>query len=138
MSRTRIYRLWTDMLTRALNPCYKQAKDYSGRGITVVKRWRVFENFLEDMGQPPSSGHSIERRDNDKGYSKDNCYWATKKQQARNTRTNRLITIGDETYCVAEWAERRNIRKSIVYDRLYAGWTPEEALGFIQRTKGSN
>lgn len=74
---------------------------------------------------------SIERRDNSLGYSPENCYWATKIQQARNTRANRYLTIGDETYCLAEWAERRNTKPQTLWKRLKRGWTPEAAVDLI-------
>jgi hypothetical protein len=126
MTNSRIYHLWADMLTRARNPNYKQAKDYSERGITICERWLSFENFFKDMGQPPSPKHSIERRNNNLGYSPDNCYWATKIQQARNTRTNRFITYESETLCMAEWAERLNMNYGTFCSRIYRSNRSEE------------
>ncbi len=133
MSRTAVYHRWFKMLTRCCNPRSKDYPNYGGRGITVCERWQNFENFYADMGEPPPN-HTIERLNNNLGYSPENCRWEPKEVQARNTRANRFITIGNETYCVAEWAERRGIRKSIVYERLYDGWAPEEALELVQRT----
>lgn len=135
MSRTRVYRLWCDMHTRASNPRFKQFSDYGGRGISVSERWHTFESFFEDMGQPPTVNHSIERRDNNLGYSPENCYWATKKQQARNTRANRRITINGETRCIAEWAEQYRISARLVYERLNRGWTPEQAVGLVVKDR---
>lgn len=134
MSRTAIYRRWADMLTRARNPNYKQAKDYSERGISVCERWLSFENFYADMGDPPT-GYSIERKNNDLGYSPENCHWAPKKAQARNTRTTKLLTVGDETYCQAEWAERVGVTPYQIYKRIKDGWTPEEVAGYKPRTR---
>ena len=82
---TKAYTAWTNMLTRCTNPNFKQWQDYGGRGITVCDRWYVFENFLADMGEPLPD-LTLERIDNDKGYSMGNCKWATYAEQRANQR----------------------------------------------------
>lgn len=86
MSRTRIYNIWKGMLAR----CYSTKADnylrYGGRGIAVVARWHTFELFLLDMGEPPSIEYSLDRQNNNLGYFKDNCRWATLQEQAANKR----------------------------------------------------
>jgi len=79
MTGTNIYRLWVGMLTRCYNPKVKIYKYYGGRGIDVDERWHDFSNFYTDMGDRPH-GLQLDRIDNDRGYSKDNCRWATPKE----------------------------------------------------------
>ncbi len=89
MSRTLTYSTWHSMKSRC-NLHHERYKDYNGRGITYDPRWDQFENFFEDMGVKPP-GLTLERKDNDKGYSKDNCEWATPTQQAHNKRNNNPV-----------------------------------------------
>lgn len=75
------------MKQRCLNPNNNQFHNYGARGITVCDRWLdSFENFYNDMGEPPTSSHSLDRIDNDRGYSPDNCRWATPSEQTYNRR----------------------------------------------------
>lgn len=83
MKQTPTYNSWRGMKQRCLNPNHEHYSRYGGRGITVCKAWLKFENFLEDMGERPL-GKTLERKDNDKGYSKANCCWATRRVQRLN------------------------------------------------------
>jgi len=85
MEGTRIYNVWASMLQRCRNPNHRAFHNYGGRGITVCKRWEKFENFFADMGLPPPN-RSLDRRDNNRGYTPDNCRWATRSEQNRNQR----------------------------------------------------
>jgi hypothetical protein len=87
-SKSRVYRIWSCIITRCTNPKAINYERYGGRGITVCERWRKFENFFEDMGEPPP-GLTIDRTDNDGPYCKDNCAWRTASEQAKNRRSRR-------------------------------------------------
>ena len=126
---TRAWKIWSGIKQRCLNPKNSAYKRYGGRGITVCDKWLTLEGFLEDMGEPPD-GMSIDRKENDKGYYKDNCRWATDTQQARNTSANRVITIGNEKNTLAEWCEILGIKYTTAHSRLRRGWGAEKALGF--------
>ena len=86
LSRTAEQYIWSCMRQRCKNPKNPVYKHYGGRGIAVCERWNSFQNFYSDMGPRPTSKHSIERVDNDKGYDPTNCIWATRYVQAKNQR----------------------------------------------------
>lgn len=128
-SATRAYRIRSGMLQRCYNPKHIHFDRYGGRGITVCARWRESSAaFIEDMGQPPSGLHTIERRDVDGPYSPDNCYWATQKDQQRNRTNNRIVIVAGERLVLATAAERYGVPYSKVKRRLRAGWPVERAL----------
>jgi len=126
--RTQAYRTWAAIHNRCTNTKYEKYSQWGGRGIKVCQRWSKFENFLKDMGDPPTRQHSIDRIDNNRGYSPSNCRWATPKEQGRNKRNNRLITFNGKTQCLSAWAEEYQIKSSIIADRLKHGWDIEKAL----------
>lgn len=87
---SRTYNSWANMLQRCTNKKRPDFADYGGRGILVCDDWLTFKHFLNDMGERPL-GTSIDRKDNDKGYCKDNCKWSSDFEQARNRREPRRI-----------------------------------------------
>lgn len=124
---TRAYGVWCSMRSRCNNPNSPAFANYGGRGISVDPRWNKFSNFIEDMGHP-ADGMTLERVDNDKGYSKENCIWADRRTQGRNTRRNVLLTINGETKPLCVFAERSGIAYKTVHQRLNKGWTPYDAV----------
>jgi hypothetical protein len=130
------FRAWISLRHRCESPKSPSFKDYGARGITVCERWSSFENFLADMGPRPSPDHSIDRRDNDKGYGPDNCRWATWAEQASNKRNNRVLTINGETRTLAQWARLAGLASSTLDNRLKDGWTLEEAVSAKPWAKG--
>ncbi len=130
MSRTSTYKSWQAMRQRCENPRYHYFETYGGRGIKVCERWQSFENFLADMGEKPSRSHSIERTNNNGNYEPDNCCWATKKEQSRNTRTNRIVTAFGRTEPLVCFIEGGPNSKEYerVRRRLERGWDVERAI----------
>lgn len=100
---------------------------YGERGITVCERWMIFENFYEDMGPRPK-GLTLERIDNAKSYSPDNCRWASRREQCVNRSMTRWLTFKGETLCMDDWARRYGLRKQNIWTRLNAGWSVAKAI----------
>lgn len=132
-----MYRLWTKMIERCAYKTSYIYKWYGERGITVCKEWQEsFEQFLADMGPRPEGVgptgralYSLDRIDNNKGYCKENCRWATTKEQASNTRRNVRITIDGITATITEHANRIGIPPKNLRSRLLLpGWTIEAAI----------
>lgn len=127
-SGSKIYDIWIQMRMRCSNPRNKRWGDYGGRGITVCDRWASFDNFLSDMGDRPR-GRSLDRIDNNGPYSPENCRWANRREQANNTRSNRLVSVGGKTQSVSAWLRELGGNKHSFYRALRAGRSEKEALG---------
>lgn len=125
LSRSRIYTVWRNMHARCADASDPR---YGGRGIKVCARWAKFENFLADMGAPPSSKHTLDRRDNDGDYDKRNCRWATPTIQARNTSKNRKVRYQGMFIPLVEQCERARLPYKTVHARLKRGWPVYKAL----------
>ena len=132
------WHIWNGIRRRCLDPKDKAYPRYGGRGITVCDRWvngdgtkGGFECFLEDMGNRPSKRHTLDRwPDNDGGYSKDNCRWATWEQQNGNRRSVIIVDMPEGRMTLMEAARLRGVdypRARERYSRL--GWSLEDALG---------
>lgn len=124
-----LYATWRQMIHRCYNSSNVGYDKYGGRGITVCERWHAFENFLADMPPQPSQDHTINRIDNDGPYCPENVNWASRTEQQRNMRTNRLVTFNGETHPISEWTEIIGApSKNAIVERLSDGWSVEDAL----------
>lgn len=128
------YGSWSSMISRCCDKNHPDYGYYGGRGITVCDRWKDFRAFLADMGERPQ-GLTIERIDNNKGYSPENCVWATRKAQANNTRRNNVIEYRGEAKTLKQWAEHTGIHWATILDRLTRGWSVERALAHPVRQR---
>ena len=128
MTKTVIYNRWKGMISRCYQPKDPSYHNYGGRGITVCDRWREsFENFYEDMGDPPPN-HTLDREDNNGPYSPDNCKWATLKEQGRNTRNTVWVEYRGERVKRIELSERFGLPGRLLEARLDAGWDIDLAV----------
>ena len=128
-SKSKLYGSWRDMLRRCQDMSNKSYPRYGGRGITVCDRWLVFENFELDMGNPPTADLSIDRVDNSKGYYKENCRWATRKEQSNNTSRNVLFDFRGDKLPLKTISELANFNYNTLKTRVYRhGMSAEEAI----------
>ena len=125
--RSRTWKVWNGMIARVKCKGAAGYKNYGGRGIEVAPEWLIFENFLSDMGEAPD-GQELDRIDNDGPYSRDNCRWATRLVNARNTRKNVRLTFNGYTACLSEWAVITGIDQRTLSSRKKAGWSDEDIL----------
>jgi len=118
------YPCWRMMLSRCRNPNDDAYPSYGGRGIKVCERWKRFTDFLADMGPRPSRQHTLDRIDTYGNYEPGNVRWVkTRKDQMRNRRDNRKLTVRGTTKLVIEWAEESGIKRETIIRRLDRGWT---------------
>lgn len=126
---------YRNMISRCNNPNSTGYKYYGGRGIKICKEWEdSFYNFYRDMGPRPDRC-SLDRIDVEGDYNKDNCRWASFKEQARNKRGNTEVTYKGDTKLICEWAEELGIKENTITYRLLRGWSVAEALEFQSRDK---
>ena len=127
MSGTLTYSSWTAMKTRCLYSAHDSFQKYSAFGI--CPQWiDSFETFFADMGERPGKKHSIERRDNAAGYSPENCYWATRTEQANNRKSSHYVEYAGERMTIAQWSRRTGTNQEMIRRRIKRGWSIQDAL----------
>lgn len=130
MKNTRLYAAWESMKRRCSNPNTKSYDRYGGRGIAVCGEWADFVSFANWAMSNGYADHlTLERNDPNKGYSPDNCRWATQKEQQNNRTNNHFITIDGITKTIAEWSDVSGIKQKTILSRISYGWKPEDLLG---------
>ncbi len=122
------YVCWANIRARCKNKNHPSYKDYGERGITICPEWDDFNIFLLDMGKRPSKLHSIERKDNNGLYNKNNCIWATRKEQQNNTRYVNWITHDGKTMNLLSWSKLKGILPNTLVTRFTRGWSIAKAL----------
>lgn len=127
-SKSLEYFAWRSMRNRCFDQNNRYYAKYGGRGIGVCLRWEDYANFITDMGRKPSKAHSLERNDNDGGYTPENCKWATKAEQARNRSITVWIEYGGKRMLVQDWANELGMPYTTLYSRLRNGWSVDRAF----------
>lgn len=125
---TRIYRIWTGMLTRCRNRKASDYRSYGGRGIQVCERWLTFAHFLADMGMPPTDNHSIERENNNGNYEPGNCVWLPVVEQAWNRRSSLFLEANGERLTASQWDRRMGYSRGTVAKRFRHGFSVSDAI----------
>lgn len=120
LSHTKTHNTWVGMRQRCENPSDPAFPHYGGRGISVCDRWKSFDNFLSDMGMSPRS-MSIERIDNNAGYSPENCKWATQSEQVKNRRTSIIYEFDGQARTLKEWGDLYGIPYKAMHHRYTIG-----------------
>ncbi len=136
MAKSVEYIAWENMIQRCTNERFKQYARYGGRGITVSPLFRGsggFQAFVKEVGPRPSAFHSLDRRDNERGYEPGNLRWATREEQNRNTSKNRFLTVGDRTMTVSEWSRQTGIPISTLRLRIRA--TPGDVVRILSPSR---
>lgn len=130
VSKSRLYRAWLNMKNRCLNEKRRDYQWYGARGITVCQEWQ--DSFPAFEAWAMANGYredlTLDRIETDGHYCPENCRWATRKVQANNRRTTRLLTLDGRTQSLQMWADELGIDKTTLWRRLDSNWTMERAL----------
>ena len=126
-SKHSAFKTWKAMVARCSDPEDKDYASYGGRGVLVCAEWLDVANFVRDMGEKPT-GLSLDRINNDDGYCRSNCRWATPTEQGSNKLYNNNVVIHGETLCLAAASRKYGIPESTLRNRLNAGVTPDDAV----------
>ena len=127
--KSSLYSTWRGMMRRCYEKTNSAYKRYGGRGICVEDSWHDFKKFNADMFPLYEHGLTLERLDNDGNYSKDNCVWATMRQQSNNRRSSVKYHFDGETLTLPEWARKLDMNIQTLQCRVYRyGWDIVTAL----------
>lgn len=134
--KRREFHIWRGMIERTSNPNNKDFENYGNRGITVCNEWlESFKTFWHDMKGSYNANLTIDRIDNNKGYSKDNCRWTTSKVQSNNRRNNVFLNFNNENHTIAQWSDIVGINSETIRSRINRGWSVNKALTMPVRIK---
>ena len=134
MSKTKLFKIWCGMKKRCFDKKCKSYADYGGRGIFACNEWLNFKPFMEwALANGYQRNLTIERIDNDEGYYPENCTFIPKREQAKNTRANRLIIYHGKRQCIAVWARELNIAYNTIIWRFNKGYPPNQCLSPVRR-----
>ncbi len=123
------YGQWRRIKDRCRNPDHPAFHNYGGRGIDICDEWfNDVGAFKAAIGSRPSLQHTVERIDNSRGYEPGNVRWATRGEQSRNTRANRILSHDGREMCLADWALSVGLRPATLANRLRMGWSLTESL----------
>ena len=123
-----LFNLWQTMKQRCENPKRTKYKDYGGRGIKVCDEWKTAENFIRwALNNGYEKGLQLDRINNDGDYCPNNCRWVTVKENCRNRRNTKWLTVGEEKKCVAEWSELLGISRFTIY-----WWIREKGIEYAE------
>ena len=132
--RTRVYVTWVNMKSRCNDVFRPDAINYIGRGISYAASWERFENFLADMGEP-GEGLTLDRIDNNRGYSKENCRWATRAVQNLNKRNCVRYEHDGRNLTLSEWSRETGVGRVTMLKRIQRGVPASIAIshkGFLK------
>lgn len=129
MTGTRLYRIWGNMMSRCSDRNNPAWENYGGRGITVCDEWHDSDSFFNwAFSNGYNDKLTLDRIDNEREYSPNNCRWADRTQQANNKRSNVMITYNGQTLTMAEWAKVLGINYKVLHNRFRLGWTIDRAF----------
>jgi len=138
LSKTRLYRIWSNIKSRCNNPRVDCYENYGGRGISICEEWaNDFNKFYQwAMNNGYSDNLTLERINNDGNYMPSNCKWTTSKEQSRNKRVNVFITYNGRTMTQKDWSCELGGSPSLVSNRLRRGWSKEKAVSTPIQKRG--
>ena len=135
--KKRLYHIWLGMRERCNNPNHGQYPRYGGKGIKVCADWEEYASFREwALSNGYSDDLTLDRRDNNVGYSPENCRWATRKEQANNRSSNHLLSLNGESHNIEWWAAKTGLPRTTIDKRIARGWDDYKILTTPLLTKG--